>query len=105
MVTPHAHNIGSRKSTNRLIENNSLVHLAREAIDQEATLTLSPSVFGLTLVLFQCCMHGVLQKFDRHLARYDLAITDVLFDQIAVLRSLTVLLMTQEVSSCGVFGA
>jgi hypothetical protein len=40
------------KSTDRLIENGCLVHLAREAIHQEAALAIAPAVFSLTLALF-----------------------------------------------------
>lgn len=62
-----------------LLEPQRLVHLAREAIDEELALA--------GLVLLQRLGHGVLQELHRHLHGHDGPVLDAVLDQLAKLRA------------------
>lgn len=83
----------------RLVELDSLVHLPRKAVDEEATLAIGPALNTLALLLFQRLLHRVLEKLDSDLHRHDRAFPNARSDELAVLRSFTVLLGTEEVTS------
>lgn len=72
-----------------LLELNSLVHLARETVNQELV-----DVFVLDGVL-----HGVLEQLNGDLHRNNLAVANVLLDQVAEVTALAVLLFTQQITS------
>jgi len=66
----------------------ALVHHAREAINQEAVVTLA--LLG---------GHRVLQQCDGDVHRHDLALLDVVVDQLSILRARVVSLVPQQVTS------
>lgn len=76
----------------RLLELEGLVQLAREAVDQE------PAALGARGLPRDLVLHRVLQQRDRHLHRHDLAVLDVVLDQLPVLGPLPVLLLPQQVA-------
>lgn len=95
------------RATHHFIKLDSLVHLPRESIYQEAATALSP----LALVLVRNRMssgrlalsserlaHSVLQQCDRHFHRDNLALLDVLSDQRTVFGTLARLLCAQKVA-------
>lgn len=80
-----------RLTTHILLKLECLVHLAREPVDEEATLAVLPARARLRL---ERGMHRVLEEFDGHLHRYDLALADVRPDKVTVVRVWAVLLGT-----------
>lgn len=89
---------------NGLLEENSLVELAGESIDQETRLWRLLGLGGGfssgagAAALGQRVRHGVRQQRDGDLHRHDLALLDVVPDQVAVLTALADLLGAQQVS-------
>lgn len=90
---------GSTRTTYVLVELEGLVHLAGEAVDEEAALAVLPAV----AVAFLCesCAHGVLEELDGDLHGHDLALADVLANHLAILGAFAVLLRTEKVAGCG----
>ena len=74
-----------------LLELDSLVHLARETIDKEASL--------LRTCLLENSGHGVLEESNSHLHGNDEAVADVVLDKVAVLRTGSLLFSAQQVTS------
>jgi hypothetical protein len=73
---------------NRLFELDSLIHLARETVNEEFVCA----------VLLDGGLHGIFEQLDGDFHGDNLAVADVLLDQVAELASLAVLLFTQEVA-------
>lgn len=71
-----------------LFELNGLVHFAGEAVDKEL----------VDAFVLDGCLHGVLEQLDGDLHGDNLAVADVLLDQVAKVGSLTVLLFTQQIT-------
>lgn len=82
--------------THNLVKHLRLVHLTREAVNQEESLAVLPPLSGRRAV--KRCAHGVFKQLDRHLIRDDLSLLDVVADHVAILRSLAVLLSSEQVS-------
>lgn len=72
----------------RLLELNGLIHLTREAVNEE---------FVDALVL-DGRLHCVLEQLDRHFHGHDLAVADVFFNQVAEVAAGAVLLFAQQVA-------
>ena len=83
--------------THVLVELESLIHLAREAIDEEATLSVLPAV--AFAVLSESSTHGVLEELDGDLHGDNLAFTDVLANHLAILGTFTILLRAEKITS------
>ena len=81
--------------THVLVELEGLVHLAREAIDQESAAAVLPRGTGATR---ECVAHGVLEELDGDLHRDDRPVLDAVLDELAELGALAVLLRAQEVA-------
>lgn len=73
-----------------LLELDSLVHLAREAINEEAAL--------LRASLLENSRHGVLEESNSHLHGNDEAVADVVLDEVTVLGTGPLLLCAQQVA-------
>ena len=82
--------------THVLVKLESLIHLAREAIDEEATLSVLPAV--AFAVLGESSTHGVLEELDGDLHGHNLAFTDVLANHLAILGAFAVLLRAEKVA-------
>jgi hypothetical protein len=76
-----------------------LVHLAGKAIYQEAATTVLPVVVVRLGLFFECCVHGDLEEFEGDIRGDDLAVADVGANELAILRSRTVLLLAEEIAS------
>lgn len=74
------------RGAHALLELECLVELARETVDEEA------------LRGGQGILHGILEQGDGHLHGHDLAVLDIVFDELAVLGTLAVLLGAQQVA-------
>jgi len=72
----------------RLFELDSLVHLARETINEELVCA----------ILLDGGLHGVFEQLDGDFHGNNLAVADVLLDQVAELATLAVLLFAQKVA-------
>lgn len=79
-----------------LIECQRLIHLPREAIDQESTFAIGPPI---ARPFSDLSSHGVLNELHGDLGRDDLAIFDAFSNKFAVLRPLSVLFLAEEVAS------
>ncbi len=88
-----------RRRTYVLVELEGLVHLAREAVNEEATLAVLPAL--AVALLGESGAHGVLKELDGDFHGDDLALADVLADHLAILGAFAVLLCTEKVSGCG----
>ena len=95
------HSSNWQEGTHLFVKDVSLIHLSRESVHQEASSTVSPSMFRIPLAFLQLGRDGVSQQPDGDLTRDDLAFADVLADQISVLRSFSVLLSSQQITRCG----
>lgn len=84
-----------QKETHRLVKLESLVHLAREAINEESTVTVFPGGAGVGLC--QLCANRVFEQLDCNLHRDDSATTDMPADKGAKFGSFAFLLLTQKV--------
>ena len=84
------------EETDILVELEGLVHLAREAVNEEAALAVLPAV--AVALLGESGAHGVLEQLDRHLHWHDLALADIRADHLTVCRARAVLLGAQEVA-------
>jgi len=82
--------------THILIELESLIHFPGETVNEETTLSVSPTFPGSAFR--EGSLHRILQKLDGDLHRHDLTIFDVLFDHSTVLGPFTVLLGAEEVT-------
>ena len=82
--------------THVLVELESLVHLPGETVNEETTLSASPTFAGSSLL--DGGLHRIFQELDGDLHRYDLTILDVLFDHGTILRPLTVLFSAEKVA-------
>lgn len=100
-----------RALAHRLVKLERLVHLAREAVDQEAAATALPTLSILRLMVgrrgrvigggsarLDGIAHGVLEKLDGDLHGHDVALTDVGPDELAVLAPFAVLLGAQQIT-------
>lgn len=74
---------------NRLLELNSLVHLAGEAINQELVV----------VIVLDGGLHGILEQLDGNLHGDNLAVTNVFLDQVTEITALAVLLFAQQITS------
>ena len=90
--------IRDRCRDHRFLEFDGLVHLAREAIDEETTLARTPARRGALCALSQGVFDSVAQKRNGYLHGNDLAILDVLRDHLTILRAKAALFRTQEVT-------
>jgi hypothetical protein len=72
-----------------LFELNSLVHFARETVNEELVCA----------VFLDGGLHGVFEQLDGDFHGDNLAVADVLFDQVTELAALAVLLFAQKVAS------
>lgn len=81
-----------------LVELERLVHLAREAVDEEAAAAVAPAVAAAARGVLERGAHRVLEQLDRDLHRHDLALADVGADHLAVLGARPGLLGAQEVA-------
>ena len=79
--------------TDIVVKLHRLVHLAREAVNEEAALAVLPAL--ALAVLGKRSGHGVLEELDGDLHGDDLALADVLADHLAVLGALAVLLRAE----------
>ena len=86
-----------RKGTHVLVELEGLIHLAREAVDEETALAVLPAV--AVALLGESSAHGVLEQLDGDLHGHDLTLADVLADHLAILGPFPVLLRAEQVSS------
>ena len=82
--------------THILIELEGLVHLPRETVNEETTLSVGPTFIRSTFL--KGSLHRILQEFDGDLHRHDLTILDILFDHSTILGPFTVLLGAEEVT-------
>ena len=57
-------------------------------------------MLSVFLVLFQLVGDGVLQKLDGDLTGHDLALLDILADEIPILGALSMLFCSQEIPGC-----
>lgn len=73
---------------NDLFKLDSLVHLAREAVNQETGLAF----------LLDGLLHGVLKQGNRDLHRHDQTLADIVANQIAIFGTLSLLLSTQQIT-------
>lgn len=80
---------GEDTLADRLLKLNSLVHLAGETVDEELVDAL----------VLDSGLHGVLEQLDSNLHGDNLAIANVFLDQVTEVATLTVLLLTQKVTS------
>ena len=87
-------------STHILVELESLVHLAREAVDEEAAAAVCPALVAALLACLEGLAHRVLEQLDRDLHGHDLALLDVGTNDIPVFGAFSVLLCPQEIASC-----
>lgn len=78
------------------VELESLVHLAREPVDEETPPAVLPAF--AVVRLRKLAAHGVLEELDGDLHWHDLALADVFTDEVAELGAFTVLLGTQKVA-------
>lgn len=78
------------------VELESLVHLAREPIDEETPPAVLPA-FAIVW-LGELAAHSVLEELDGDLHRHDLALADVFTDEVTELGAFAILLGTKEVA-------
>jgi len=95
-----------RRGADGVVELDGLVHLAREAVDEEAACgdaldaRRGAGLLGLAGLGAHGGAHGVLEELDRDLHGDDLALGDVLLDHGAELRAGASLLGAEEVARC-----
>jgi hypothetical protein len=88
---------GELESAHSVVKKLGLVHLAREAVDKEPTVTAPPAIVLIGPV-FDGGGHGDFEEFEGDMGGHDLAVADVGADEFAVLRAFAVLFCTQEVA-------
>jgi len=86
-----------RCDCNVMLKHLSLVHLSRESIDEEATMTVRPTV--PRSVLRKSSFHSVLEKLDGDFHGDYSTFLDTSLDELTMFGAFTMLLRTQEVSS------
>src|SRR4051812_31978008 len=80
---------GNRRDTYNLFKFQSLIHLSREPVNQKSFLS----------GFLDGGLHGIFKKRDGDLHRNDLAFLNIYLNQITILRTGAVLLLSKKVSS------
>ena len=87
-----------------LVKAEGLVHLPGKTIDEEPSFAICP----LALLLFRhiesgslrldCFVHGVFEKGNRHFLRHNLALLDVVCNELSKFRAFSLLLRSKQVT-------